>query len=235
MYDVPGADTGREWIEIQNTGSTAVTVSGWKLFEGGVNHKILAVKNSTLAPGAYGVIADTPEKFSADWPGFSGTLFESSFSLKNTGESLVVRDASSTDIASITYDPGLGAGGDGNTLNLIAGAWVLRQASPGASPSEAAIASQEKPAKSPATKTGVSGVSKVDGANDPALGSRGAVTISGGAAGRSAEAATVSFFSNHSIFPYALGLCAVIGIGIAAAIRPRKQAKGEYTIIEEKS
>src|SRR3989344_4319339 len=33
MYDLEGADNGFEWVEITNTGSTAVDVGKWRLFE----------------------------------------------------------------------------------------------------------------------------------------------------------------------------------------------------------
>ena len=32
MYDLPGADTGREWVEVQNTSSEEVSFLKWKLF-----------------------------------------------------------------------------------------------------------------------------------------------------------------------------------------------------------
>ena len=31
MYDVAGSDSKAEWIEIQNTGSTAIDISKWKV------------------------------------------------------------------------------------------------------------------------------------------------------------------------------------------------------------
>ena len=32
MYDAPGADTGREWVEVTNTGVSPADISNYKLF-----------------------------------------------------------------------------------------------------------------------------------------------------------------------------------------------------------
>src|SRR5438105_3103548 len=37
MYDAPGSDSHAEWIELQNTGDSAVDISKWKLNDGS-NH-----------------------------------------------------------------------------------------------------------------------------------------------------------------------------------------------------
>lgn len=101
-YDVPGADDGREWISITNTGP-AVDLTGWKLYEGGVNHKIVPVSSPLLPGGATAVIVQSPEGYLADHPDYSGLMYKASFSLSNSGESLALKDASSTVVASTTY------------------------------------------------------------------------------------------------------------------------------------
>src|SRR3989338_825587 len=98
MYDLEGSDANREWIEIYNSGSSVVNITEWRLFEGDSNHVLTAVGSETLATGGYAVIADDPEKFREDWPSFSGRLFDSSFSLSNTGGTLVLRCCSGGDL-----------------------------------------------------------------------------------------------------------------------------------------
>lgn len=116
LYDPAGTDAGREWIEIHNTANDTVDVSALKLFEEGVNHGLKAVTGVTaLAGGQYAVIADDSTKFMVDWPAYSGVLFDSSFSLKNTGESLILR-GNGIDEDSFMFDPTLGAAVDGNSL-----------------------------------------------------------------------------------------------------------------------
>src|SRR4051812_29238865 len=75
MYDVPGTDSGREWIEVHNIGTSTADLSSWKLFEANTNHKITPVSSSTMAAGTYGIIADDPIKFKVDYPSYNGPLF----------------------------------------------------------------------------------------------------------------------------------------------------------------
>lgn len=132
MYDVPGADTGREWVEVRNSGSTAIDLSTWKFFEANVNHKITAVGSATIAPGAFAVIADVPDKFLADNPGFAGQVFDSAFSLSGDGEALVLRDAGGSDVDSVSYDISVGAQGDGLSLQKTSdGRWISAVPTPG--------------------------------------------------------------------------------------------------------
>jgi hypothetical protein len=132
MYDVPGTDTGREWVEVRNDGATAVDLSAWKFFEANVAHKIAAVGSTNIAPGAFALIADVPDKFLADNPGFAGYVFDSAFSLSGDGEALILRDAAGTDIDSVSYDTTIGAKGDGMSLQKTAdGRWVAATPTPG--------------------------------------------------------------------------------------------------------
>ncbi|HJW96677.1 MAG TPA: lamin tail domain-containing protein, partial [archaeon] len=90
-YNPQGSDDDHEWIEIYNNGSTDVSVSGWKLEEGGTQHGITPINADTLAGGSYAVIAENITQFAIDYPEYSGTLLDSSFSLSNTGEPLALR------------------------------------------------------------------------------------------------------------------------------------------------
>lgn len=135
MYDLEGTDSGREWIEVKNDSGQPVDLTDWVFFENDTNHGLNAVQgNGTIAAGAYAVIADDAAAFQADWPGYGGALFDSSFSLNNTGEALSMKDPSGTVVDSVTYKAEWGAAGDGNSLNVVLGAWKPREPSPGASP-----------------------------------------------------------------------------------------------------
>ena len=124
MYDLEGADTGREWVEVYNDGSTDVDLSLWKFFEEGTNHQLNVFQGDGVVPaGEYAVISDNPEKLLLDWPVFSGDIFDSSFSLKNTGELLVLKDGELVEMDQVDYKSEWGAGGDGNSLQRIDGQW----------------------------------------------------------------------------------------------------------------
>ncbi len=117
MYDPAGTDSGHEWIELYNAGTSPIPLSSWKLYEGDANHNIIAASGGkSLAPRSFAVIAQSAVKFEADYPDFSGELFHSAFSLDNAGATIALRNASSTIAGSAAYDSASGALGDGNSL-----------------------------------------------------------------------------------------------------------------------
>ena len=133
MYDLDGSDTGREWVEVHNTGSAALDLSLWKFFEGNTNHGLVHSDGPALVePGHYAVIVDKPEKFLLDHPGTGVTILDSSFSLNNTGEVLIIRNSESLDIDSVTYSSEQGAAGDGNSLSFVGSVWRASIPTPGA-------------------------------------------------------------------------------------------------------
>lgn len=134
------SDSGREWVEVYNSSGADIDISFWKLREEGVNHKLEVVKGTgVVLAGGYAVIADNTDKFLIDYPSYTGVLFDSSFSLKNTGEELVLKDAVLVDIDTLTYDPTIGAGGDGNSLQKRAGVWTAEVPTPGLAPAVAPV------------------------------------------------------------------------------------------------
>ena len=145
MYDVSGSDTGREWVEI--TADTATDLSDWKLFEANTNHTLTLVKGAALVPaGSFVVIADNTEKFLLDFPSFTGTLFDSSFSLSNTGETISLRNADLVDTDTVSYTSGQGAAGDGNSLQKINSVWAASLPTPGAANNTSANTNDTPPA-----------------------------------------------------------------------------------------
>lgn len=136
MFDLEsGADTGREWIELFNSGSAAIDVTTWKLFEAETNHKITEFQGgASLASGGYAVLADNPAKFLADNPTYTGMLLDSVFGLSNSGETLVVRDADLVDRDQVSYTSDSGGAGDGKTLARVGSdgtSFVARAPTPG--------------------------------------------------------------------------------------------------------
>ncbi|MCR4330846.1 MAG: lamin tail domain-containing protein [Patescibacteria group bacterium] len=139
MYDAEGADTGHEWIEIYNTGGESVDIKNWKFFEADTNHGLVSIAGGTSIPaGGYAIIADNGTQFLTDFPSFSGVVFDSSFSLKNDGgEVIAIRNDALENVDILTYNPALGAGGDGMTLQKNGNAWTALSATPGAGGSAA--------------------------------------------------------------------------------------------------
>jgi hypothetical protein len=104
VYDVPGSDAGHEWVEVTNKGSAGVDLSGFKFLEGGVKHKLTLEQGSAvLAPGASAAIVTDLSTFLLDHPGFPNSVYKSSFSLSNTGETLALVNASGAVEHTLTY------------------------------------------------------------------------------------------------------------------------------------
>jgi hypothetical protein len=117
MYDPLGSDSGREWIEICNTAPYSINISEWRLFEQGVNHSITLINGSMEIPlHGFAILADNYQKFLLDYPGYSGILIDSSFSLSNTGEYIAIKNDMLEIIDEVTYVPQSGANGTGMSL-----------------------------------------------------------------------------------------------------------------------
>lgn len=132
MYDPDGADTGREWVEVYNEASTSVDLASVAIVEGTTRHKISSyASSSTVLPaGAYAVVADRPDLFSADYPGVA-QLLDSAFSLANDGETLKLSGvAGAPDLDVVSWPASAGASG-GKSWQRSAGAWVAALATPG--------------------------------------------------------------------------------------------------------
>lgn len=130
MYDVPGSDTGKEWIEILNYEWEPVDICSWKLLENNVAHKLTLARGScAVAPGGYAIIARDEAGFFETYPGFRGTIFTSSFSLSNKGETITLKNGDK-EADRVTYTSSMGASGDGNSLQKINDQWYARIPTP---------------------------------------------------------------------------------------------------------
>lgn len=132
MYNLDGSDSGREWIEIKNIGTSTINISEWKLFEGNSGHLIKPTNNiNKINPNEIAVIADNPQKFMADWPEYNGILFDSSFSLKNFGEDIIIKNINDRQTDSFKYTNSIGANGNGKSLQLFNSGWEEAKPTPG--------------------------------------------------------------------------------------------------------
>ena len=132
MYDLNGSDTKREWIEIYNNESN-INLSGWKFYEAETNHGLTLINGSWIIENnSYAVIADNVDFFLIDNPEFNGTLFDSSFSLSNSGEILSLKNSSLVIVDSIFYNSSWGANGTGESLQFFNDNWCAEIPTPGA-------------------------------------------------------------------------------------------------------
>jgi hypothetical protein len=117
-YNPPGSDSGHEWIEVYNNGKVPIDVTKLRFEEGGTQHTIKSVTEATLSPDSYCAIAENATQFLSDYPGYAGLLFDSSFSLSNSGEELILRAGKDGEIMdTLSYSSSWG--GDGFPLEKI--------------------------------------------------------------------------------------------------------------------
>src|SRR3989344_6142006 len=115
MY-APVGGSNYEWVEVYNSGSDSVDLSGWRFFHSESTSGPLTLRNgdsAILQSGGYAVIAKNPSVVTSyDWLNFSGMIFSaSSLSLPDSGDNTyiaVASDANKTISNSVTYDTSLG-------------------------------------------------------------------------------------------------------------------------------
>lgn len=141
MYNPEGTDSKREWLEVYNDGDGAVDLSTYGLFENSVNHGITYFSGpSEIAPGAYAIIAADAAEFDQEFNiGSDVSLYDSVFTLNNTGEEIRLLNDQENVVSLVSYTENLGANGDGNSLNRISNSWLPRKPSPGTAASEVEI------------------------------------------------------------------------------------------------
>lgn len=132
MYDPLGGDDNHEWIEIKNGTANSVDLSEWDFFEANTNHSLtLAQGNATVPAGGFAIIAEDAAQFLVDFPSFTGALFDSSFALANTTETIAIKDGSGTIVDEVTYSSEQGATNDGNSLQKAESGWIAATPNPG--------------------------------------------------------------------------------------------------------
>ena len=120
MYNLPGLDRNREWIELFNGGPEDINITGWKFFE----YSTRGQGSMVIPTGGYAIVAADVTTFLNEHPACNCTVVESGFWLSNTGDSITLKDASSAIIDEVSYHNSWGASGNGKTLELnLTGGW----------------------------------------------------------------------------------------------------------------
>ncbi len=133
MYDPIGTDANHEWIELVNTGTEPVDLTGWKLFEAQSNHGLTVTRGGFVIPSQGSlVIADNGTQFILDNSSYTGSVLDSTFSLNNTGETFEIRNNALETQDTLTYSSSVGASENGASLSRTgSGNWIEASATPG--------------------------------------------------------------------------------------------------------
>lgn len=180
MYDLSsGSDSGREWIEIFNDGNEAIDLKSWKLSEDDKNHNAFtsAQGGSVVSAQSHAVITDTPTKFLIDWPNYQGVIFDAAFSLGNTSGKITIKNDTGSDIDFVNYNSGMGAGGNGNSLQKNSSAWISASPTPGA---QNATVDTEATVNGSGTSSGTTTSTSTDTGTDTSTGTTTGTSGGGG-------------------------------------------------------
>jgi beta-lactamase superfamily II metal-dependent hydrolase len=110
FYDTPGTDGVEEWIELYNDSSITVDIGGWTITDnngGGATYTVPTGK--TIAPWTYYTIAADSTGFNALY-GYDADLYGNIPSLNNTGDTLILKNASSEEVDAVAWEGGANQG-----------------------------------------------------------------------------------------------------------------------------
>ncbi|MFH8039108.1 MAG: lamin tail domain-containing protein, partial [Candidatus Aenigmatarchaeota archaeon] len=115
MYNPYGKDTGREWVEIFNKGNCDVDLSKIYFVDESGYHKI---SPSNLSANQYAIITTNVTQFKLDYPNANCLIVKSSFSLRNTNETIGLANSSKYVFESVFYSSNMGGNGNKKSLEL---------------------------------------------------------------------------------------------------------------------
>lgn len=116
------ADAG-DWIEIQNTGTLAVDLSGWVFSDDDDDHVYTIPNGTIISPSGFFVLYNNTEKFNSRFPSVMNADGPFLFGLSSGGDALRLYDASGLLYHSVVYGTASpwpqGAAGNGYTLQIL--------------------------------------------------------------------------------------------------------------------
>lgn len=134
MYNPPGSDVGREWIEIYNNADQSIELTsgqkGWKVSDGS-NH----VLGSTLVlePGAFAILASNPNALVPQY-GSNTHVVKTALNLNNTGATLSIINAQGGVVDTVSYTKNQGGFEDGMSLHRVGDTFAPGVPGPGLPP-----------------------------------------------------------------------------------------------------
>jgi PKD repeat protein len=109
-YDTIGTDADEEWIELYNKGTTSVNIGGWTIIDNnGTGSSYTFPANTTIASGTYFTVAANSNGFTAIY-GYAADIYGSIPALNNTGDTLLMRNASAEEVDTVAWEGGASSG-----------------------------------------------------------------------------------------------------------------------------
>ena len=127
MYDLEGTDAKREWVEIVNSGSNDIELTGW-IFNDGSNHILNTPPENggqgslLLSSGEHAILASDAATFLSEH-NVGGIVIDTVMSLNNSNGTLYLADSDGVATSHADYSDADGADGNGKSLQYINGNW----------------------------------------------------------------------------------------------------------------
>lgn len=225
MYDLDGADTNREWLEVKNAGELPADLSEWYLFSENTKHSLVPQKESIIPSGSYAVIAQNVSQFKNDWPNYAGFLFDSSWTgFKNSGESISLKDPDLNIVSFINFSSNQGGAGNGESLQKINGNWAGSLPTPGIENKLAKIKPILDSSKIKNDIISSSGITEISSTQNSGMTNKNEDVINLNDIKETIPKNKINM--PVSIYPY-IGLAIVIGLGITSFLVFKNKFKKE--------
>lgn len=98
-YDGIGTEADSEFVELYNPTSSAIDLTGWTINDNVGSFSL----SGTIAAGSFFVIGDNQAGFEATY-GVSADQYGSTLALSNTGDQVILKDASGTEIDFVAWE-----------------------------------------------------------------------------------------------------------------------------------
>jgi beta-lactamase superfamily II metal-dependent hydrolase len=110
FYDTPGDENLEEWIELYNNSPADVDLGGWSIVDNnGTGWTYTFPAGTTINSGTYLTVGRDSAGFTALY-GYEADLYGNLPFLNNGGDTLILYDASSTEVDAVAWEGGASAG-----------------------------------------------------------------------------------------------------------------------------
>lgn len=114
------SDASNEWFELHNTGSNPLDIQNWKWKDATASIRNITGLNINIPSNGFLVVCQDSTKLKNQFPLLTGIFIQTAWSqLNNSGDNLILIDASNTRVDSVVYSSGWGGSTGGNSLERI--------------------------------------------------------------------------------------------------------------------
>lgn len=114
------SDASNEWFEIFNSGNERINLQNWKWKDATSTLRNITSQSIFVDTNSYAVICQDSVKLKTQFPNLTGTIIQTAWSqLNNSGDNLILIDATNFRMDSVTFSSGWGGNTGGYSLERI--------------------------------------------------------------------------------------------------------------------